>query len=108
MEEESSDSSFIDDCPNSSEASYDGDTSNSSTDYNVSIEEEIRRTALHKELDGTTARDGKNITNFYPTRFVINYFCSFISRQTMLVQIYEKERWVVPSRLLDRMFLLVL
>ncbi|XP_029052923.1 inositol hexakisphosphate kinase 2 isoform X1 [Osmia bicornis bicornis] len=67
MEEESSDSSFIDDCPNSSEACYDGDTSNSSTDYNVSIQEEISRTTLQKELDGTTARDGKNITNFYPT-----------------------------------------
>ncbi|XP_003707612.2 inositol hexakisphosphate kinase isoform X2 [Megachile rotundata] len=95
MEEESSDSSFIDDCPHSSEACYDGDTSNSSTDCNLSIQEEIGRTTLHREFDETTSREAKNITNFYPTSEETVFVESTNSLIDKMLRTPRYEQWML-------------
>ncbi|XP_076621112.1 inositol hexakisphosphate kinase isoform X3 [Colletes latitarsis] len=64
VQEESTDSSFV----HSSEACYDADTSNSSTDYNVSIQEEISQATLHRGFGEAAARGAKNTASFYPPR----------------------------------------
>ncbi|XP_043264002.1 inositol hexakisphosphate kinase 1 isoform X2 [Colletes gigas] len=66
VEEESTDSSYVDQVAHSSEACYDADTSNSSTDYNVSIQEEISQAALHRGFGEAAARGAKNTASFYP------------------------------------------
>ncbi|CAK9827717.1 Inositol hexakisphosphate kinase 3 [Anthophora retusa] len=68
-EEESRHSSFVGERPHTSEGCYDGDISNSSADYNLSLEEEIRQTTstLCRGFDEAASRGAKNITNFYPT-----------------------------------------
>ncbi|XP_076173470.1 uncharacterized protein LOC143149734 isoform X2 [Ptiloglossa arizonensis] len=65
VEEESTDSSFAEDVARSSEACYDADTSNNSTDYNLSIQEEISQAALHRGFGEAAARGAKNTANFY-------------------------------------------
>ncbi|XP_017791160.1 PREDICTED: inositol hexakisphosphate kinase 2 [Habropoda laboriosa] len=68
-EGESRNSSFVEERPHTSEGCYDGDISNSSADYNLSLEEEIRQTTstLCRGFDEATSRGAKNISNFYPT-----------------------------------------
>lgn len=64
VDEESTGSSVVSDGPHTTDGCYDGDISNSSTEYNVSIEEEIgNTTTLHKGF----SEGAKNITGFYPT-----------------------------------------
>lgn len=65
-EEESTNSSFVDDVAHNSEVCYDADTSNSSTDYNLSIQEEISQATLHKGFGEAAARGAKNTAIFYP------------------------------------------
>ncbi|KOC64325.1 Inositol hexakisphosphate kinase 1 [Habropoda laboriosa] len=72
-EGESRNSSFVEERPHTSEGCYDGDISNSSADYNLSLEEEIRQTTstLCRGFDEATSRGAKNISNFYPTRIMM-------------------------------------
>lgn len=91
MEEESTNSSFIDDVPRSSEACYDADTSNSSADYNLSIQEEISQATLHRSFGEAAARGAKNTASFYTARFVINYFHSFIGRVELVANNFEEK-----------------
>ncbi|XP_076221531.1 inositol hexakisphosphate kinase 1 isoform X2 [Nomia melanderi] len=66
-EGESTNSSFVDDVvANTSEVCYDADTSNSSTDYNLSVQEEISQATLHKGFGEAAARGAKNAAFFYP------------------------------------------
>ncbi|XP_026298608.1 inositol hexakisphosphate kinase 3 isoform X2 [Apis mellifera] len=71
MDEDSTNSSSIsDDGPHTSDSCYDGDISNSSTDYNLSIEEEIGQTStLHRGFDKAATREAKRIARFYPTSY---------------------------------------
>ncbi|XP_053997373.1 inositol hexakisphosphate kinase 1 isoform X1 [Hylaeus anthracinus] len=64
-EEESTNSSFVDDVIHSSEACYDGDSSNCSTEYNLSIQEEISQAALHRGFGEAAARGAKSTATFY-------------------------------------------
>lgn len=95
-EKESTNSSFVNDVvAHTSEVCYNADTSNSSTDYNLSVQEEISQATLHRGFGEAAARGAKNAAFFYPPRFVaINYF-SFIYRPIVdLVDnfLQEKER----------------
>lgn len=72
-DEETSNSS---DCPHNLDDGYDGDISNSSTDYNIPIEDEINQTTtLCTGYAEAASRAAKHIASFYPTRFVV--FCHF-------------------------------
>lgn len=101
MEEESTNSSFVDDVPHCSEACYDADTSNSSTDYNLSIQEEISQAALHRGFGEAAARGAKNTTSFYATRCVISSsFESFVVRRLKCSSMATKgnSKLVIPFR----------
>ncbi|CAL7944107.1 unnamed protein product [Xylocopa violacea] len=67
LDEDSANSSFVSDGLHTLDGCYDSDISNSSTDCNVSIEEEISQTTLHRGFGEATAIAAKNIATFYPT-----------------------------------------
>ena len=85
MNDESINSSFVTNDAHTSDNCYDGDINNSSTDYNITMEEEIRQTStLCREFVEAAARGTKRIASFYPTRFVIDFF-SLIEQTLSLV-----------------------
>ncbi|XP_006567526.1 inositol hexakisphosphate kinase 2 isoform X4 [Apis mellifera] len=98
MDEDSTNSSSIsDDGPHTSDSCYDGDISNSSTDYNLSIEEEIGQTStLHRGFDKAATREAKRIARFYPTSSEETVFVgstdSLIDR---MLQSPRYEQWMV-------------
>ncbi|XP_043524162.1 uncharacterized protein LOC122536123 isoform X3 [Frieseomelitta varia] len=70
MNDESINSSFVTNDAHTSDNCYDGDINNSSTDYNITMEEEIRQTStLCREFVEAAARGTKRIASFYPTSY---------------------------------------
>ncbi|XP_076238263.1 uncharacterized protein LOC143181628 isoform X2 [Calliopsis andreniformis] len=95
VEEESTNSSFVDDVPHSSEPCYDADTSNSSADYNISIQEEISQAALHRGFGEAAARGAKNTTSFYPASEETVFVESSDSLIDTVLQSPSYERWML-------------
>ncbi|XP_076683505.1 inositol hexakisphosphate kinase 1-like [Andrena cerasifolii] len=95
MEEESTNSSFVDDVPHCSEACYDADTSNSSTDYNLSIQEEISQAALHRGFGEAAARGAKNTASFYATSEETVFVESSDSLIDTVLQTPRYEQWML-------------
>ncbi|XP_015436236.1 PREDICTED: inositol hexakisphosphate kinase 1 isoform X2 [Dufourea novaeangliae] len=94
-EEESTNSSFVDDVASSSEACYDADTSNNSTDYNLSIQEEISQATLHKGFGEAAARGAKNTGSFYPTSEETVFDESSDSLIDTVLQTPRYEQWMI-------------
>ncbi|KAK2583667.1 hypothetical protein KPH14_009598 [Odynerus spinipes] len=97
VEEESNDLSFMETTPRGSDTCYDADTSNNSTDYNLSAHEEVSQAALHRGFGEAAARGAKNTTAFYPVNEETVFMDPPPSLINTVVQSPSYDNWMLYS-----------
>lgn len=93
MEEESMDSSCVEDIPLSSEG-YDADTSSNCSGYNT-IQEEINQAALHRGFGEAAARGAKQASSFYPNSEETVFMDSPATLMNTVVEPHSYNDWLL-------------
>ncbi|XP_043524166.1 uncharacterized protein LOC122536123 isoform X7 [Frieseomelitta varia] len=105
MNDESINSSFVTNDAHTSDNCYDGDINNSSTDYNITMEEEIRQTStLCREFVEAAARGTKRIASFYPTSEKTVFVESTDSLIDRMLQSPKYEQWMLYGTTNDEFY----
>lgn len=93
LEEESTDSSLVEDIPLSSEGGYEPDTSSNSSDYNPLLQEDISEAALHRGFGEAAARGAKS--GFYPNSEETVFMESPATLMNTVVESHSYEDWLL-------------
>lgn len=95
VKEESNDLSFMENIAHGSDTCYDADTSNNSTDYNLSTHDDVSQAALHRGFGEAAARGAKSSTGFYPINEETVFMDPPTNMISTVVQTPPYDNWMV-------------